>query len=658
MDNITHKSNRYQTYNINYQLILLYRFLLLIALFTISRLGFYYFNTEHYSDMTFGRFMVIMLGGLKFDVSGILFVNGLYILLYHLPLPFRNGKIYSQILKWLFFITNGIALAANVSDFFYFDFILKRSTADVFMFAKEGNILTLFSLFIVDYWQGLVFWVLQMVLLVWGYNKVKLVTEVKPKRIAFYASSLAWLLISVYFTIIGIRGGFTGTTRPITLGNAGAYTQKPLEMAIVLNTPFSIIRTIDKQPLKEKHYFTDEELEQIYTPIHYPADSVGEFKPLNVVVIIMESFAKEYIGAYNRNLDDGEYQGYTPFLDSLIGESKCFQYSFANGRKSIDGLPSVVASIPSMVNPYVTSVYASNEVNSLASTLKQKGYETAFFHGGPNGSMGFDAFMKVAGYDEYFGMTEYGNDDDFDGSWGIWDEEFMLYMADQFSKMKEPFHAAFFSVSSHHPFKVPEKYEGVFKEGTLDFHIPIQYSDLALRKFFEKAGKQPWFKNTLFVLTADHSNHAWHPEYKTSIGDFSVPVLFYHPDNEDFRGMDSVVAQQMDIMPTVLNYLNYDKEYFAFGVNLLDGTSNNFAVNYNNSTYQIIQGNYVLQFLEEKTIGLYDYVNDPLLNTNLVGKLPDIQTKMERLLKAFIQQYNNRMIHNELTVKRKGEVVQ
>jgi phosphoglycerol transferase MdoB-like AlkP superfamily enzyme len=135
-------------------------------------------------------------------------------------------------------------------------------------------------------------------------------------------------------------------------------------------------------------------------------------------------------------------------------------------------------------------------------------------------------------------------------------------------------------------------------------------------------------------------------------------VLFYHPDNEDFRGVDSVVAQQMDIMPTVLNYLNYDKEYFAFGVNLLDGTSNNFAVNYNNSTYQIIQGNYVLQFLEEKTIGLYDYVNDPLLNTNLVGKLPDIQTKMERLLKAFIQQYNNRMIHNELTVKRKGEVVQ
>lgn len=648
MDHIAHKPNRFQTYNINYQVILLYRFLLLIALFTISRLGFYYFNTGHYPDMTFERFMSIMKGGLRFDVAGILYVNVLYILLYLLPFPFRNGKIYSRFLKWWFFISNGIALAANVGDFFYFDFNLKRATADVFMFAKEGNILTLFSHFIVDYWQGPVFWLLQMAILIWGYNKVKLLTEVKPKKLSFYSSAVFWLLISIYFSIIGIRGGFTGTTRPITLGNAGAYTQKPLEMAIVLNTPFSIIRTLNKKPLKEEHYFSDEELEHIYSPIH-PADTSGKFKPLNVVVLIMESFAKEYVGAYNRNLDHGAYLGYTPFLDSLIGESKCFQYSFANGRKSIDALPSVTSSLPSMVNPYVTSVYASNKINSLAITLKKKGYETAFFHGAPNGSMGFDAFMKVAGYDEYYGMTEYGNDDDFDGSWGIWDEEFMQYMADKLGKFKQPFLATFFSVSSHHPFKVPKKYEGVFRKGTLDFHIPIQYSDLALRKFFARASKEPWFKNTLFVLTADHSNHAWHPEYKTSIGDFSIPILFYQPADTLLRGVDSTsVAQQIDIMPTILDYLHYDKEYFAFGVDLLDSTATKFAVNYNNSTYQFIQGNYVLQFLNDKTIAVYDYVNDPLLKKNLVGKVPDIQIKTEKMIKAFIQQYNNRMIRNQL----------
>jgi len=650
MDNITYKTSRFQTLNIDYQIKLLYRIALLMVLFGISRLGFYFFNTEHFPDMTFFRFMRIMFGGLKFDFSGILFVNALYVLLYLLPLPFRQHKIYQSVLKWLFFITNGIAFAANTADFFYFDFILKRSTADVLMFAGEGNILTLFGLFMVDYWPGFVFVVFQMLILVYGYNRLKFNEIANPEKWSFYLSGLAWLLISVYFTIVGIRGGFTGTTRPITLGNAGAYTEKPLEMAIVLNTPFTIIRTLNKTPLKEANYFNPEELEKIYSPIQ-KADTIGNFKPLNVVVIIMESFAKEYVGALNKNLDNGTYQGYTPFLDSLIGISKSFNNAFANGRKSIDALPSVVASIPSMVNPYVTSVYASNEINSMASLLKTKGYQTAFFHGAPNGSMGFDAFMKIAGYDQYFGMTEYGNDADFDGSWGIWDEEFLLFMKNEFSKMKEPFLSTFFSVSSHHPFKVPERYVGKFKKGTIAFHIPIQYSDLALRHFFGEASKEPWFKNTLFVITADHSNEAYHPEYLTSIGNFSVPMVFYHPGNPEFKGMDSTVVQQMDILPTILHYLNYDGEYVSFGVNALDEEATHFAVNYNNSTYQIIKGNYVLQFVEEKTIGLYNYMLDPLLNNNLIGKVPEIEAEMEKLLKAFIQQYNYRMIHNELIIK-------
>lgn len=653
MNEKTYKPNILKTYNINYQLVLLYRFSLLIALFTICRLGFYFFNTEHYSDMTLSRFMFIMLGGLKFDVSGILFVNALYILLYHLPFPFRTGKLYRNILKYLFIISNGIALAANVGDFFYFDFILKRSTADVFMFVIEQNILTLFGLFIVDYYVGVIFWLVMMFLLIYGYNRVKTQYDDSKKRAKFYLTAVAWLLISAYFTVIGIRGGFTGTTRPITLGNAGAFTQKPLEMAIVLNTPFSIIRTFDKQPLPEKHYFSDEELNKIYTPVHrYKPDSTKSFKPMNVVVIIMESFAKEYVGAYNKNLDDGTYTGYTPFLDSLIAQSKCYLHTFANGRKSIDALPSVTASIPSMVNPYVTSPYASNKINSIASLLRDKGYQTAFFHGAPNGSMGFDAFMKIAGYDQYYGMTEYNNDDDFDGSWGIWDEEFMQYMADELDGFKEPFHAAFFSLSSHHPFKIPEKYKGRFKKGTLDFHIPIQYSDLAIRKFFQKVSKTDWFDNTLFVITADHSNHAWHPEYKTSIGNFSIPILFYQSQNDKLKGMDSTeVIQQMDIMPTVLSYLNYDKDYVAFGTNVLDSTTTKFAVNYNNSTYQFIQGKYTFLFRDDKGVGLYNYVEDPLLKNNLVGKLPDLEQDMSTKLKAFIQQYNNRMIDNNLTIK-------
>lgn len=642
-------NNKWASYNLTEESILLKRILLLMILFSISRLGFYLFNTEHYPDLSFMRLLRIFGGGLKFDISAIMFINALYLLIYLIPSPFRYKKGYKNFLKYLFFISNGIALLTNIVDFFYFDFILKRSTTDVFMFAGESNILTLIGLFIVDYWYGPVFWLAQIALMVFFYNKTDIQKPEPIKNKPFYISGTVWLLVSVYFSIIAMRGGFTGTTRPITLGNAGKYTEKPLEMAIVLNTPFTIIRTLDKTPLKQKKYFTKAELEKIYTPVHKSAPK-DKFKKHNVVVFIIESLAREYTGALNKDLDKGTYKGYTPFLDSLMQVSKTFSRAFANGRKSIDALPSVTASIPSMVNPYVTSKYATNKINSLASLLRDKGYYTAFFHGAPNGSMGFESFMKVAGYTDYFGMDEYGNDKDFDGTWGIWDEEFFQFYADELNKMQEPFLTTLFSLSSHHPFKIPKRYKGKFRKGTLGFHIPIQYMDMSLKKFFAKASKMPWYKNTIFVITADHSNNAWHPEYKTSIGNFSIPIIIYQPSNDSLRGFDSTVVQQMDIMPTILNYLNFDEDFISFGTDMLDSTAKHWAVNYNNSTYQIIKGDYVLQFRDDKIIAVYDYVHDRLQKNNLIGKLPSQQGAMEKMLKAFIQQYNDRMINNKLSL--------
>src|SRR5690606_3286191 len=123
------------------------------------------------------------------------------------------------------------------------------------------------------------------------------------------------------------------------------------------------------------------------------------------------SFSKEFFGAFNKDKNNGTYTGYTPFLDSLTGHSLSFTYSFSNGRKSIDGLPSVVSSIPSLGVPYFLSPYSGNRINSLASLLKEKGYHSSFFHGAPNGSMGFEAFMNIAGFEAYYGLSEYGDDD-------------------------------------------------------------------------------------------------------------------------------------------------------------------------------------------------------------------------------------------------------
>ena len=220
----------------------------------------------------------------------------------------------------------------------------------------------------------------------------------------------------------------------------------------------------------------------------------------------------------NKDLDNGTYKGYTPFLDSLISVSKTFTVSIADGHKSIEAMPSVLASIPSLETPYIISPYANNTIQGLAELLGNKGYYTAFFHGAPNGSMGFDSFSKMAGFQDYYGKDQYPNPEDFDGVWGIWDEPFFKFFEHKLDNFKRPFFVSIFSVSSHHPFKVPEKYEGKFKKGPVPILQTIGYTDMALREFFNAASKEPWFDSTLFVLTADHTNELVHEVYQNDFG--------------------------------------------------------------------------------------------------------------------------------------------
>jgi phosphoglycerol transferase MdoB-like AlkP superfamily enzyme len=297
----------------------------------------------------------------------------------------------------------------------------------------------------------------------------------------------------------------------------------------------------------------------------------------------------------------------------------------------------------------VVSERSGSKINSIASLLGQQGYETAFFHGAPNGSMGFDAFTHLAGFHRYFGKKEYGREDGFDGIWGIWDEPFFQYFADELNKMKEPFATTIFSVSSHHPFKVPVQYKDKFPEGNLPLQKCISYTDYALKKFFDKVKTMPWYKNTLFVITADHCSESDFKEYKTLINYFAVPLVFYKPDGS-LRGSDESIAQQIDIMPSILGYLHYQKPYIAFGNDLFDKSSKRFAINYIEESYQFLVGDYALYFIDDKFTGIYNRYTDPYLTKNLL-RTKDFSQE-ETLYKAIVQQYNNRMMEDRLTAAK------
>jgi phosphoglycerol transferase MdoB-like AlkP superfamily enzyme len=602
--------------------------------------------------MSMQRFFRIMWGGLRFDLSAVLYSNSLFIFLMILPLPFRFDPLYKRVLKYVFLVVNGIALAANVADFIYYKFTLRRTTVSVFgQFQHEQNLGRLFFQFIIDYWYAVLVWCTLMVILVKVYGKIKYDGPQLKNRWAFYSTGFIAMLLVVYLFIGGARGGFAHSTRPITLSNAAEYASTPKDINIVLNTPFALLRTSRTTVIEKVNYFSsDAELSKIFTPVRQPYSS-DKFTYDNVVVIILESFSKEFVGAYNKELDNGSYKGYTPFLDSLIGHGRAYQYSLANGRKSIDAMPSVICSIPSIEVPYVLSHFSGNTVNSLASLLKGKGYYTAFFHGAPNGSMGFQAFANLSEFDRYFGKTEYDNDNDFDGIWGIWDEKFLQFFAQKMNTFKQPFYTTLFTVSSHHPYALPPGYEKKFKGGPMLVHRTIEYTDYSLKKFFETASRMPWFKNTLFVFTADHASAEIHyPEYNSAWGYFSIPIFFYKP-GADWSSFKPEVIQQIDIMPTILGYLNYDKPYIAFGRDIFKEDTEPFAFNYLDNTYQAFMSDYLLLFDGKKSLALYDFKKDLQLKNNLLNELPDQAAKMEIKLKAFIQQYDNRMVDDDLTME-------
>ena len=622
---------------------------LILLAFTLCRLAFLFSNYSYFSDLTFVELTRIFAGGIKFDISSLIYFNAIYIVLALLPFKFRDRKVYNKILKWAYFLPNSIALFFNCADITYYPFSLRRTTCMIFTeFGGDNNIAKIFATAIVEYWYITLFYVLIIFALNKLYSPIK--NAKTPNNIIKYSiSHIIILCISVYFCIIGIRGGFGVTTRPISIGNATEYCRKPSQAVLVLNTPFSLIHSVTKQPYPEVKYFTEEEVKEIFSPVQLTPNCLTATSSCtetpnynNVCVIILESFASEYTGG----------QGYTPFLDSLMAEGLSFKQTFANGKQSIDAMPSVLSSIPMMIEPFTTTAYASNDINSFATYLKPLGYRSAFFHGAPNGSIGIQAFINNAGFDQYYGLDEYPNKEDFDGTWAIWDEEYLQYMVGCLDTIPQPFVSAVFTSTSHHPFLYPEKHKGKFKAGPHPMYECIGYTDYSLKRFFETAKTKDWYKNTLFVITADHTTIITNPEYLNSRGIYEIPIMFYHPtDSRLQKVVMNKTMQQIDILPSVLSYLGYKKDYFAFGKDIFSATEEeNYAINYCPDGYQIYKDSLLLQFNGEKVISVYDFKNDRMLSENRIGAFP-AQDSMEIKLKAFIQQYMNRMRKNKICIE-------
>ena len=557
--------------------LLVWRIVLLYAVLMLCRTAFYLYNAAVLGPLTWAEVWPLLAGALKFDTASVVYADGVFILLSLLPLRLRERRWYRAVLFWYYVAVNAVlVVATNLADTVYFRYTQKRFTADEIFFADNDNSLQLVGKFMAENWYLVLLWVALTALLAWGYRCRVREESIFSRGWAYYIGNTVIFAAAAGLSVAGMRGGMTRMTRPITLSNATLYTADSGKANLILSNPFCILRTIGSAgSVKYKKHFAPEELARRFTPVHQPADSAAvNLAGRNVVVFIMESMSAEH-SAYlcPEVYADREVKGFTPFLDSLMQNGLVFKRMYANGTRAIQAMPSVLGSIPSFRTPFVLMPQSLGESRQLPAMLADKGYATAFFCGSEHGSMGFGAYARSAGVERLVSREDYEarhGTEDFDGYWGIWDEPFLQFMGEELAATPEPFFATLFTLSSHHPFVVPEQYAATLPDGYTRIHKGVAYDDQAFRRFFHRFGGEEWFRRTIFVFVADHvSSEKFAEKTRSYPGNMHI-VGFIHTPDGALQGEVREVTQQLDIMPTVLGLTGNTEPYFAFGRDVLN----------------------------------------------------------------------------------------
>ncbi len=621
--------------------ILLLRLGTLLLIYSLLRLAFWIYNHALFPDPP----LIAFIGGLRFDLSAIAWTNLPWILLFLIQ-PRPHG-LFRSVQFAVFMLVNAIALFFQCIDLGYYEFTMKRTTADFLGFLfSGGDTVSLAPAILRDYWRILLIYLFALFSIGLFYRRSE--NWIAPPAVQRW-KKIAWRAVAIALLFIASRGGLQ--LIPLQVLDATQYGG-PERLPIVLNTPFTMLMTLGKPTLEDRQYMSQEEADRLWPVIHNnvtlspskgtlslptsPLVSPDDSGDPNICIIVLESFS----AVYSARLSGGE--GHMPFLDSLMGEGLNFTRAYANGRRSIDGIPAILASLPEMMNEaFITSPYASTPFTSIANVLVTEGYSSSFFHGGRNGTMGFDGFARSAGFDRYVGLNEYPDRErDHDGHWGIRDRPFLQFWANELDREKQPFVSCLFTLSSHHPYELPADEADRFPPGSQKIHATLRYTDDALRDFFATAQRMDWFSNTIFVITSDHTADIERTgqNYSTAI-DYWIPLIYYanwfYPEEIDH------VSQQIDIFPTLMHMIGYDKPFFSFGRSVFQENETPIAIGRSNAMYNAIGNDAQIQFDGEHVVNTI-----PLDGNETVD--PSIVRGMETQLKAAIQQFNGHMRSGEL----------
>lgn len=542
-------------------------FILHLALYTLIRLEFLVWNWSSFKSMTPEQLVSAFINGIRFDLSALAPTLGLSLL---------GAVLLCGQRKWarawlgLFAMLNAAFFAINTMDVELYNFTAKRFTWSAFLLSADAHVTNV----ILPYLPlALASFVLVLLFLVGTYffiRRFQLTAHAGKK------ARLSFLIIAV--SVLASRGGLQH--KPLTYVDAKIF-DNTYGNNLVLNSTFTILKSATKKSLERLNVSNQEEMLaqlNVRSEVDFKVEATAV--PLNIVIIILESFSEEY-----SELRDPEVM---PYFNNLRKKSVDFKKGFANGRRSIEGVAAILSGIPALMEePFIDSEFSANQVIGLGNLLGSRGYKTSFFHAANKGSMHFDSFTRSVGVEKYYARDDYPNSLDDDGTWGIYDEPFLKWTCEKLTADGTPFLTSIFTLSSHQPYNLPPEHQS-FKDDRLEILKSVKYSDYSLEQFMKCAEQQPWFKNTLFVLTADHTGPELKPNTEFTKR-YEIPIILYGPSLPWLKKLNpDQYAQHIDVLPTLLDILNIEQKNVNYLSRSLLRSGPKIIPLYSDGTYELV----------------------------------------------------------------------
>ena len=652
--------------------------LIMMVMFTLLRVALLVYNREMILDTPASTFLEAFANGLRFDIRIVVYFS-IPLLLALLSVKAMAAR---GVLRFWLTAASSLALFLGLMEMDFYREFHQRLNGLVFQYVKEDP-KTVMSML----WYGfpvvryLLAWAVGTVILYFAFRGADRVTRSSStvataggsRAVAPWYGRVAVFVVLLLVCVVAARGTLRQGP-PLRWGDAYT-TDSNFANQLGLNGSLSLIaaaksrfgddrantwkatleqpvaqQTVRDMLLTANDKLVDPDTAAVRRDTTPPAEKTLPIK--NVVVILMESFAGHSVGALGRP------GNITPYFDNLSKEGLLFERFFSNGTHTHQGMFATMACFPNLpgFEYLMQTPEGSHKLSGLPELLSARKFDDVYVY---NGDFAWD---NQSGFFSNQGMTTFVGRNDFvdpvfsDPTWGVSDQDMFNRSLEELKKRegKEPFYALLQTLSNHTPYALPTPLpvEPVTDRGSLNEHLTaMRYSDWALGQFFEKARKEPYFKETLFVVVGDHGFGNEQQISEMDLGRFNVPLLLIGPGiQEKFGARTDIVGTQVDIVPTIMGRLGGEFRQQCWGRDLLtlpegDKGSGVIKPSGNDQTVAIISDDQLLVQPKDMPPKIWQYKLGANAEAKVVTDSPD-EAVLKQKLESFLQTATKSLLDN------------